>query len=119
MFPPFSPNDKDEVVVHLNRKEAVSLSLQMEDTARVILNKACKHFKLDPSRHDLCELDSAGGEWEWINGGWVRGGRTGLGRYKYVEEALDRPYIYIFSSLWCSEGCDEAANGVCAHKNVS
>ena len=60
MFPPFSPNDKDEVVVHLNRKEAVSLSLQMEDTARVILNKACKHFKLDPSRHDLCELDSAG-----------------------------------------------------------
>eukprot|EP00731_Ephydatia_muelleri_P020520 Em0013g247a len=60
MFPPFSPHDKDEVVVHLNRKESVSLSLQMEDTARVILNKACHHFKLDPSRHDLCELDSAG-----------------------------------------------------------
>lgn len=60
LFPPFSPQDKDEISIHLNRKEAVSLSIHMEDTARVILNKVSQNFKLDPSHHDLCELDSAG-----------------------------------------------------------
>ena len=63
--------------MHKTRKESVHLSIRIEDTARVILNKVCQHFKLDPSRHELCELDSAGGEEEGLR----RNGRGDLGEW--------------------------------------
>ena len=86
------------MVVHRTRKDAVSLSVHMEDTARVILNKVSQHFKLDPSRHELCELDSAGGE-----NGWGRGNGCG--------------FIYLLHHV-SSEGCGKASDVFRAHKDV-